>query len=159
MNRAILLEGLPAAGFTKLSSAGGAYYIWADVSHLTGRPLTMRSHSSTFRLDVSIICGYVVLFQCHKQLRLRCELDERKPLALESAHCSRITSTPMICQNLFGFSDAALITDDSVGLCKRILETTGVAIVPGVDFDRERGLSFVRFSFCGRVWRMFFTTS
>ena len=56
MNRAILLDGLPAAGFTKLSSAGGAYYIWADVSHLT---------------------------------------------------------------------------DDSVGLCKRILETTGVAIVPG----------------------------
>ena len=40
------------------------------------------------------------------------------------------------------------MTDDSVGLCKRILETTGVACVPGVDFDRERGLKFVRFSFC-----------
>ena len=34
-NRAILLEGLPRAGFTKLSSAGGAYYIYADVTHLT----------------------------------------------------------------------------------------------------------------------------
>eukprot|EP00740_Mantoniella_antarctica_P022304 CAMPEP_0198684034 /NCGR_PEP_ID=MMETSP1468-20131203/11597_1 /TAXON_ID=1461545 /ORGANISM="Mantoniella sp, Strain CCMP1436" /LENGTH=401 /DNA_ID=CAMNT_0044428565 /DNA_START=26 /DNA_END=1231 /DNA_ORIENTATION=+ len=71
-NRAILLEGLPRAGFTKLSSAGGAYYIYADVTHLT---------------------------------------------------------------------------EDSVQLCKKILETTGVACVPGVDFDRERGLGFVRFSF------------
>ena len=73
-NRAILLEGLPRAGFTQLSSAGGAYYIYADVSHLTS---------------------------------------------------------------------------DSVAMCTRILETTGVACVPGVDFDRERGLRFVRFSFCG----------
>ena len=73
VNREILLRGLPKAGFAKLSSAGGAYYIYADVSDMT---------------------------------------------------------------------------EDSVGLCKRILETTGVACVPGVDFDRERGLKFVRFSFC-----------
>ena len=38
---------------------------------------------------------------------------------------------------------------DSVVLCKRILDATGVALTPGVDFDRERGHRFVRFSFCG----------
>ena len=73
-NREVLLEGLPRAGFHKLSSAGGADYIYADVSHLT---------------------------------------------------------------------------KDSVKLCARVLETAGVAIVPGSDFDRERGSRFVRFSFCG----------
>jgi len=73
-NREILLRGLKDAGFGELSSAGGAYYVYADVSGLT---------------------------------------------------------------------------DDSVALCARILETTGVACVPGVDFDRERGRRFVRFSFCG----------
>ena len=67
-NRAVLLEGLPRAGFDALSSAGGAYYIYADVSRLT---------------------------------------------------------------------------KNSVELCKRILETAGVAIVPGSDFDRERGSRFV----------------
>ena len=75
-NRRVLLEGLPNAGFTKLSSAGGAYYVYADVSHLT---------------------------------------------------------------------------KDSVVLCARILKTAGVAIVPGSDFDRERGSRFVRFSFCGSL--------
>jgi len=75
-NRRALLDGLPAAGFHALSSAGGAYYVYADVRHLT---------------------------------------------------------------------------NDSVELCRRILETTGVAIVPGTDFDRERGSRFVRFSFCGSL--------
>lgn len=73
-NREILMAGLPEAGFTKLSSAGGAYYIYADVSD---------------------------------------------------------------------------ISTDSIALCKRILDVTGVACVSGLDFDRERGHSFVRFSFCG----------
>ena len=34
-SREILMTGLPKAGFTKLSSAGGAYYIYADVSDIT----------------------------------------------------------------------------------------------------------------------------
>ena len=34
-NRAILLDGLPKAGFDKLSHADGAFYIYADVSELT----------------------------------------------------------------------------------------------------------------------------
>ncbi|MBT4220049.1 MAG: aminotransferase class I/II-fold pyridoxal phosphate-dependent enzyme, partial [Rhodospirillaceae bacterium] len=34
-NRALLLEELPKAGFTELSHADGAFYIYADVSHLT----------------------------------------------------------------------------------------------------------------------------
>ena len=73
-NREILMTGLPKAGFTKLSSAGGAYYIYADVSDITA---------------------------------------------------------------------------DSIALCKNILEVTGVACVSGVDFDRERGHTSLRFSFCG----------
>lgn len=34
-NRALLLEELPKAGFDKLASADGAFYIYADVAHLT----------------------------------------------------------------------------------------------------------------------------
>jgi len=35
MNRDLLLEGLPQAGFDTLSHAQGAFYIYADVAHLT----------------------------------------------------------------------------------------------------------------------------
>ena len=34
-NRELLLEALPKAGFTKLAPADGAFYIYADVAHLT----------------------------------------------------------------------------------------------------------------------------
>ena len=35
VNRQILLDGLKAAGIDKVAPADGAFYIWADVSHLT----------------------------------------------------------------------------------------------------------------------------
>jgi aspartate/methionine/tyrosine aminotransferase len=34
-NRAVLLEGLPAAGLDRLAPADGAFYVYADVAHLT----------------------------------------------------------------------------------------------------------------------------
>ncbi|EFH13030.1 pyridoxal phosphate-dependent aminotransferase [Teichococcus cervicalis] len=34
-NRAALLEGLPAAGFDRLAEADGAFYLWADIGHLS----------------------------------------------------------------------------------------------------------------------------
>ncbi len=34
-NRALLLEQLPKAGFEKLASADGAFYIYADIAHMT----------------------------------------------------------------------------------------------------------------------------
>ena len=73
-NRATLLDGLRAAGLERLAPADGAFYVYADVSHLT---------------------------------------------------------------------------DDSQRLCATWLEELGVATTPGVDFDRERGNRFVRFSFAG----------
>jgi len=73
-NRALLLEELPKAGFHDLSHADGAFYIYADVSHMT---------------------------------------------------------------------------DDSLDFCRRILDETGVALTPGIDFDPDRGNRYVRFSFAG----------
>ncbi|MEE1568984.1 MAG: aminotransferase class I/II-fold pyridoxal phosphate-dependent enzyme, partial [Alphaproteobacteria bacterium] len=34
-NRAILLDGLPQAGFDRLAPSDGAFYLYADVSELT----------------------------------------------------------------------------------------------------------------------------
>lgn len=47
------------------------------------------------------------------------------------------------------YADVSDRTNDSVEFCKRMLAETGVAATPGVDFDRDRGHRFVRFSYCG----------
>ena len=71
-NRAIMLERLPRMGLGRIAPPDGAFYIYADVGHLT---------------------------------------------------------------------------QDSLGFCKRLLEDTGVATAPGIDFDPARGGRFVRVSF------------
>jgi len=73
-NRALLLEGLPRLGLDRLAPADGAFYVYADIGHLT---------------------------------------------------------------------------DDSHAWCLRLLDETGVATAPGIDFDTRRGNEFVRLSFAG----------
>ena len=73
-NRRLLLDGLRTIGINRLAPADGAFYVYADVSELTG---------------------------------------------------------------------------DSLAFCSKLLDDTGVAITPGVDFDTTHGGSFVRLSFAG----------
>jgi aspartate/methionine/tyrosine aminotransferase len=73
-NRDLLLAGLTELGITRLAPADGAFYVYADISHLG---------------------------------------------------------------------------EDSMALCRRLLDETGVAVVPGIDFDPVDGGRFVRMSFAG----------
>jgi aspartate/methionine/tyrosine aminotransferase len=47
------------------------------------------------------------------------------------------------------FADIGDRSNDSAAFCARMLDEAGVAVSPGVDFDRTRGNRFVRFSYCG----------
>ncbi len=47
------------------------------------------------------------------------------------------------------YADIGHLTDDSHGWCLRLLDETGVAMAPGVDFDTVRGGEHVRMSFAG----------
>ena len=73
-NRRLLLDGLPELGIHRLAPADGAFYVYADVGHLT---------------------------------------------------------------------------TDSHAWCLQVLEETGVAMAPGIDFDTRHGNEFVRMSFAG----------
>lgn len=45
------------------------------------------------------------------------------------------------------YADVGHLTRDSLAFCRRMLEETGVATAPGIDFDPVRGGRFIRFSF------------
>ncbi|WP_445504004.1 pyridoxal phosphate-dependent aminotransferase [Microvirga sp. G4-2] len=47
------------------------------------------------------------------------------------------------------YADIARYTNDSIGFCKRMLEETGVAATPGLDFDPIEGSHYMRLSFAG----------
>lgn len=48
------------------------------------------------------------------------------------------------------YADIHHLTRDSLAFCKRLVQETGVALAPGIDFDPEHGHEFVRFSFAVR---------
>ncbi|MEW5961921.1 MAG: aminotransferase class I/II-fold pyridoxal phosphate-dependent enzyme [Pseudomonadota bacterium] len=47
------------------------------------------------------------------------------------------------------YCDVSAYTDDSLAFAQAMLEETGVAVTPGLDFDAARGHRFVRFSYSG----------
>ena len=47
------------------------------------------------------------------------------------------------------YCDVSHLTDDSVAFASRMLDETGVAVTPGIDFDPVRGRNFIRFSYAG----------
>lgn len=49
------------------------------------------------------------------------------------------------------YADISELTDDSLAFARLMLEETGVAATPGVDFDAARGHTFLRFSYAGRT--------
>lgn len=49
----------------------------------------------------------------------------------------------------YAYADIAHLTDDSMNWCTEVLDRTGVALAPGIDFDTHNGLHTVRFSFAG----------
>ncbi|WP_184926194.1 pyridoxal phosphate-dependent aminotransferase [Saccharothrix ecbatanensis] len=49
----------------------------------------------------------------------------------------------------YAYADISHLTDDSMDFCRRLLDDTGVAIVPGIDFDPVRGHEHIRLSFAG----------
>ena len=48
------------------------------------------------------------------------------------------------------YADVGRLTNDSVDFCRRLLEEGGVAVTPGMDFDRARGHRTIRLSFAGQ---------
>jgi aspartate/methionine/tyrosine aminotransferase len=49
----------------------------------------------------------------------------------------------------YAYADVSAWTDDSMAFCGELLADTGLAVVPGIDFDPVDGHRFVRMSFAG----------
>jgi aspartate/methionine/tyrosine aminotransferase len=49
----------------------------------------------------------------------------------------------------YAYADISHLTHDSMVFCRRLLDETGVAIVPGIDFDTVDGGKFIRLSYAG----------
>lgn len=49
----------------------------------------------------------------------------------------------------YAYCDISHLTHDSQAWCAEVLDATGVALAPGIDFDQQDGSRMMRLSFCG----------
>jgi aspartate/methionine/tyrosine aminotransferase len=89
-------------------------------------------------------------FDCQEELQVNIARYRRSRAhllrALPEAGFSRLSPAEGA---FYLFADIADRSNDSVAFCARMLAEVGVAVTPGVDFDRTRGNRFLRFSYCG----------
>ena len=89
-------------------------------------------------------------FDCHPELQANIAAYRRSRdhllTALPAAGFTRLSPAEGA---FYLFADIGDRSNDSVAFCARMLQEAGVAVSPGVDFDRTRGNRFVRFSYCG----------
>jgi aspartate/methionine/tyrosine aminotransferase len=89
-------------------------------------------------------------FDCHEELRANIARYRRSRdhllATLPAAGFSRLSPAEGA---FYLFADISDRSNDSAAFCARMLREVGVAVSPGVDFDRTRGNRFVRFSYCG----------
>ncbi len=89
-------------------------------------------------------------FDCHDELQRNIAMYRRSRAfllqALPQAGFDRLSPAEGA---FYLFADVSARTHDSAGLCARMLSEAGIAAAPGIDFDRQRGGDFIRFSYCG----------
>lgn len=103
-----------------------------------------------FFISPSAIAQYAALevFDCREELAAEVALYSRnRQILMQELPQAGFTGFAPCEGSFFIYADVSHMTDDSVAFCRRMMHETGVVAVPGVDFDRENGHHFVRFSF------------
>jgi aspartate/methionine/tyrosine aminotransferase len=87
-------------------------------------------------------------FDCRDELEGHIETYRRnRDLMLAALPALGLTSIAPPDGAFYIYADIGHLTDDSLAFCTKLLEDTGVATAPGVDFDPVEGNRFMRFSF------------
>ena len=87
-------------------------------------------------------------FDCTDELDARVETYRgNRAMLIDCLARLRITDIAPSDGAFYVYASIAHLTDDSLAFCRRLLEETGVATAPGLDFDPERGSRFIRFSY------------
>lgn len=108
----------------------------ARMGNLFLTPPSLAQHAGLVAFDeTQVLEGHVATYARNRQLLLD---------ALPGMGLRRIAPPDGA---FYIYADIGHLTNDSLGFCTRLLEETGIATAPGLDFDPVEGNRFMRFSF------------
>ncbi len=110
----------------------------------------MRARAGNLFLTPPALSQYAALaaFDCEAELDARVDMyRQNRALLIDCLVRLGITDIAPSDGAFYIYASISHITDDSLGFCRRLLDDTGIATAPGLDFDPERGAHFIRFSY------------
>ena len=108
----------------------------ARMTNLFLTPPSLAQHAALVAMDCTAeLEAYVATYAANRELLLA---------ALPELGLARIAPPDGA---FYVYADIAEFTDDSMQFCMQLLEDTGVATAPGIDFDPVNGHRFMRISF------------
>lgn len=94
--------------------------------------------------------GALAVFDCRKELDAYvAAYGKNRRLLLEELPKAGFDKLAPADGAFYLYADISNFSDDSEHFCRAMLEETGVAATPGIDFDPVEGNRYVRFSFAG----------
>ncbi|MEQ3650374.1 aminotransferase class I/II-fold pyridoxal phosphate-dependent enzyme [Hyphomonas sp.] len=119
-----------------VSPKDGAARTSAYVGNLFLTPPSLSQHAGLVAMDsAEELDGHVGVYRRNRELMLE---------ALPRLGLEKIAPPDGA---FYIYADISKYTDDSLAFCLKLLEDTGIATAPGVDFDPVEGHRFMRFSF------------
>ncbi|MCA1655006.1 MAG: DHA2 family efflux MFS transporter permease subunit [Pseudonocardiaceae bacterium] len=142
-------EAIVVNSFSKYFTMTGWRLGWLLVPHrlhrsvdcLTGNftlcPPTLSQHAATAAFQYAELDAHVARYRDNR---------DRLVAGLRGMGVDRIAPVDGA---FYAYADVSHLTTDTMAWCQRLLAETGLAIVPGIDFDPEQGHRFIRLSFAG----------
>ena len=141
--------------FSKYFSMTGWRLGWMILPEDLLRPVECLSQNLFISAPTLSQVAGVAAFGCKPELDGLVEQYARnRALLLERLPQAGLTKLAPADGAFYIYADIGDYSNDSKGWCARLLDETGIAATPGIDFDPLRGHRFVRFSFAGRYEEM-----
>jgi aspartate/methionine/tyrosine aminotransferase len=137
-------------GFSKYFCMTGWRLGWVIAPANLVRPIELLAQNLFISPPALAQEAGLAAFACSTELEQRVETYRRSRAALldclPSGSLDRLAPPDGA---FYLYADVGHLTEDSHRLCAQILESTGVALTPGADFDSEEGHRYLRLAFAG----------
>ena len=89
-------------------------------------------------------------FDCHDELEQHCQrYQQNREILLQGLPAAFLGQAAPCDGAFYLYCDISVLSHDSIAFAAELLDKTGVATTPGVDFDQDNGHRYLRISFAG----------
>jgi aspartate/methionine/tyrosine aminotransferase len=143
-------EAIVVNSFSKYFSMTGWRIGWLVVPEALVRPLERLAQNLYISPPAISQAAALGAFEGLEELEeIRCAYARNRAMLLEELPRAGLTAILPADGAFYLYADVSRFTADSAAFAKSMLKEIGVAATPGIDFDAERGSSYLRFCYAG----------